>query len=428
MNDTNDTNDTNDRVRALVDARPLFSSMRPADLERAVRIGDGVYMSYGCSNAYMVTTGSGRVVINTGMGWEAPVHKRVFDQAGAGPTTHILLTQGHVDHVGGVRLFKETGTETLAQRNNLACQADDARIAGARLRLAEIWFSSTLARATELAKQNSALFGQDIPVPDRLFDDQHAFEVGGTRFELHATPGGETTDSCVVWLPERRLCFSGNAFGPLFPHFPNFNTLRGDKYRFVEPYLDALRRVRALAPEVLVTGHFQPIVGAALIDECLQRLHDAVEHVHGETLRGINAGKDIIDLVRSVRLPDSLYVGQGYGKVSWAVRTLWESYIGWFRQQSTTELYPVSHREAYRDLVDLAGREPALARLRERLRDRRWVHALHLCEALLECDPGDADARAAAIEAHQGLLDDGGADNFWEAGWLRSEMSRLRGG
>jgi hypothetical protein len=39
----------------------------------------------------------------------------------------------------------------------------------------------------------------------------------------------------VVWLPEHRVALVSNLFGPLFPHFPNLNTIRGDKYRFVEP-------------------------------------------------------------------------------------------------------------------------------------------------------------------------------------------------
>jgi len=38
-----------------------------------------------------------------------------------------------------------------------------------------------------------------------------------------------------------------NLFGPLFPHFPNFNTLRGDKYRFPVPYMKNSGRSRLLA-------------------------------------------------------------------------------------------------------------------------------------------------------------------------------------
>ena len=47
------------------------------------------------------------------------------------PLRYILLTQGHVDHVGGVAHFQEPGTQVIAQENNRSCQRDDERIAGA---------------------------------------------------------------------------------------------------------------------------------------------------------------------------------------------------------------------------------------------------------------------------------------------------------
>ncbi len=55
--------------------------------------------------------------------------------------------------------------------------------------------------------------------------------VGGRTIELLATPGGETTDSMVVWLPEEQICLCGNIFGPVFGHIPNLVTMRGDRYR-----------------------------------------------------------------------------------------------------------------------------------------------------------------------------------------------------
>ena len=107
---------------------------------------------------------------------------------------------------------------------------------------------------------------------------------------------------------------------------------------------------------MLITGRHDPIVGADLIDASLARLHGAVDHVHRATLDGINAGTDVLTLMREIDLPTELRVGQGYGKVPWAVRTFWESYVGWFRLQSSTELYPVDPREATAELAGLLGR------------------------------------------------------------------------
>ena len=106
-----------DIVRQLVESRPDFFQNRIANQDRVVKINDFISMSIGLSNAYMVATPAGRVIINTGMGFEALTHKKVFDAECPGPTPYIVLTQGHVDHVGGVSLFREEGTQLIAQRN-----------------------------------------------------------------------------------------------------------------------------------------------------------------------------------------------------------------------------------------------------------------------------------------------------------------------
>ena len=105
-----------DPVRDLVNQRPWGDDvLRAASAPEASEVAPGIYMSPGTSNAYMVLTAGGRVIVNTGLGFEALVHKRNFDAVSTLPTTHILVTQGHVDHVGGVGLFREPGTRFIAQ-------------------------------------------------------------------------------------------------------------------------------------------------------------------------------------------------------------------------------------------------------------------------------------------------------------------------
>jgi len=372
----------------------------------------------------LVLTDGGRIIVNTGMGFEAPHHKRVFDAVRPGPTYHIVTTQAHVDHVGGVDLFKEPETTYVAQANNPACQADDKRIQGLRMRTAGIWFDTLGADARRIAEQNPGVsMRQSQPTPDITFDQRLGLNVDGLRVELLAAVG-ETVDCAVVWLPEHRVALVSNLFGPLFPHFPNLNTIRGDKYRFVEPQLATNRMVRALRPDVLVTGRHGPIVGADLIEASLERLHDAVEYVHRRTLEGFNEGIDVWTLMREIRLPPELRVGQGYGKVSWAVRTLWETYVGWFKLQSTTELYPDSSVAALAELVDAAGVDAALERAEAALARGDAVVAVRLGEAVAAAAPDEPRLRALMAGAHRHLLDHGGDVSFWENGWLTDQLAR----
>jgi len=409
----------------LFRSRPGGFDIRPAATPRAMRINDFIYLSEGFSNAFLVVTPAGRVIVNTGMGFEAPVHKRNFDAVSTAPTRYIILTQGHVDHVGGVDYFREPGTDVIAQANNRYQQEDDARLREFRAARSGFAFADTVLAGIERASREfGALPPQAVPTPTITFADRHDLDIGGLRLELLATPGGETTDSLVIWLPDHGICFAGNLFGALFGHFPNLVTIRGDRYRDALRFIESLDRVRALEPELLLVGHHDPIRGKGVIRDELLRLRGAVQYVHDATVDGMNAGKDVYTLMGEIVLPPELEVGEGYGKVSWSVRAIWETYSGWFHHHSTTELYDVPPWSVHADLVDLAGGAEAIAeRARAKLEAGAPLEALHLAEIALSA----ADHRAAlevALDAHERLETQ--SENFWLTSWLRRHTKLLR--
>ncbi len=414
-------------VDRLIDERPGRELLHPDYDEEARELCDFIYRSAGTSASYMLTTGHGRVIVNTGMGWEAPHHKHLFDAVCAGPTSFIVTTQGHVDHVGGVSLFREPATRYVAQANNQSCQADDARLPNFRAGTALTWFPKLPQQMRAFAQRYPGVSkGQDVPSPDLTFEKRMSLKVDDLDLEMIAMPGGETIDSLAVWLPQHRIAILSNLFGPLFPHFPNFNTLRGDKYRFPVPYMRNTQRLRALRPKMLITGRGMPIEGEELIDACLGRLHDAVDHVHRETLAGMNAGKDLYTIMQEVELPPQLRVGQGYGKVPWGVRTIWESYTGWFDRRSSADMYPSDPNVATSELAAIAGVSSIVERARARMEDGDFATTIRLAEAALSIAPDHPEPVGLLVDVHEALLDDGGDVSFWENGWLETELARWR--
>ncbi|CPR10939.1 metallo-beta-lactamase [Mycobacterium bohemicum DSM 44277] len=402
--------------------RPGAEAMRPAAAERAEQIAPGLWCSPGLSNAYLLTTDDGRVVVNTGMGFEGPVHRANFDAVDASPVRYIIFTQGHVDHVGGLDSVRDPDTTVVAQANWRMWRDDNERLLPYRASRSAFAFKDTLATGIQAIQRRlgtGRLAGQSVATVDLEFEDSLTLEVGGRRLELISVPGGETTDSLVVWLPHERICLCGNTFGPLFGHIPNLVTVRGDRYRDACEAIAAVERVRELQPELLVTGHFDPIAGAERIDAELTRLREAIRYVHDQTVEGMNAGKDVRTLMREITLPPDREVGQGYGKVAWDVRAIWENYSGWFHHASTTELYPIGFDAVAADIVELAGADALLARARGHLDARRPLQAIHLAELVPPDHPGARDLLRAA---HEALL--AASENFWETAWLKNQIAR----
>ncbi len=384
--------------------------------QEAVAINDHIFMSRGISNSYLVTTSEGDVQINTGMYFEAPEIKRRFGQVSNGPLEVIVFTQGHSDHVGGWSQFDAPGVETIAQANHA-----DVREYWSRLQ-------------PFYTRRTGKLWSRDITNVDRsyqppepkvttTFIDRHAFSLGGRHFELHSTPGGETTDSLIVWLPDERMAFTGNLMGPLFGHIPNLYTVRGDKYRSGLAYIHSLDVLLSLTPQILVTGHGEPIRGAEEIGERVTKVRDATRYIRDRTIDGMNAGVDLWTLMGRVTLPPELDVPQGHGKVPWLVRATWEEHAGWFRFESTTELYDVPPSAIWDELTEAAGGIGVLTALADsHLRGGRPLHALQYTDMILTQAPTAQDALQLKLAALRQLLEASGRENFSEVRWLEAEI------
>src|SRR2546429_1140278 len=164
--------------------------MAGAGNQDAIPVGDRIFMSKGIANSYRLITDDGDLMINTGLHLEAPEIAARFARVSSNPLRTIIFTQGHPDHVWGWSEFDRPGVETIAHANHT-----DVR---------EYWRRLHPFYARRIAKLWARFTGDiDIsylppePVLTTTFVDTHTFVLGDRRFELLATPGGETTDSLV---------------------------------------------------------------------------------------------------------------------------------------------------------------------------------------------------------------------------------------
>lgn len=405
--------------------RPGAEAITAATGDPAVALDECIWVSRGVSNSYAVATNNGRLIVNTGLSLEGPFHRRAFDQFCSDPTRAIIITQGHADHWGGVGSFRESQTDVFMGADYGIWRDDNARLFNFRSRNTSFGFE----RVTSAVRANAGLLDistvdMSFPEPTVVVKDHFTGQIDGRDVELIPTPGGETTDSLVVWLPQEHVLFTGNLFGPLFGHVPNLSTIRGDRYRDPLMYIESLNTVLSLNPSRLLTGHFDPIQGADRIATEVTAMRDAMQWVHDRTIEGMEAGKDVHRLMTEITLPAKFDLGEGYGKTSWNVRSIWEMYSGWFHHSSTTELYAVPPSTVAADLIEAAGSKAILAKARARLAGGEPLPTIHLVEIVLSSDPADSEARALALEAHEALACT--STNFWEKAWLNKMITYYR--
>ena len=385
----------------------------------AVAISDFIHMSFGVTNSYLITTADRPVVVNAGSEQEARrAHLPRYQRIDPRPPAYIITTQSHRDHMGGVPVLAGPDTRWVAHGNSTRWRADVRMLHDVYLRRRNVLWSTVLNDVVELGNRA----GPDRE-PDLLVGDSWATEVGGRRFELLATPGGETTDSLVVWLPDDGAVFTSNLLGPVFGGMPNLATLRGDKLRSAQQFVSSLERVRDLEPELLITGHGDPVRGAGTIRAELDRIRDAIQYVHDRTVEGMLAGKSLTEVMAEAEPPEDLRLPEAHGKASWNARSIWHEYLGWFLMESTTELYPVPTSSVAADLVELAGASTLAARARAHVDEGRPVESLHLSDVVLHADPGHRGALDARLDALQELLKRSRSENLSEVMWLRSQIS-----
>ena len=394
---------------------------RPIEIKQ---VADNVYLATGVGNVMMITTDEGNVLFDTGLVLQTPKQLKALREVSDAPIHTIVLSHSHADHIGGTRFYAEEQTRIIAHRQFEEEQRYLSELEPyqyGRNRTLFPWMPAWEDRP-DIAMMRYGGIEPTVTVDDW---ETFSFTLGGVEFQVFGTPGAEGADNVVLWLPEQKILFSGDFFGPQFPQFPNVFTMRGEKIRKPMEYVKSLDFLIPLNPEIVVPSHLDPSHGAGQIRADMQRIRDAVQYVHDETVAGMNAGKTVYQLMQEINLPPELELVQNHGKVDWAVRSIWDYYMTWFHFDSTTELYPVPASDIYADLAALAGNEGLLSLGQNYLHRDEPVKALHVVEVVLAGEPTNRDALMQRQQALVALLEaaEAGLRNDYEIYWLQSRMA-----
>jgi alkyl sulfatase BDS1-like metallo-beta-lactamase superfamily hydrolase len=394
---------------------PITLVREGADQKEALKINEAIYQAIGFGNTFLVTTSEGNVIIDTSIANRAPQHVKLLKAVSSAPVKYIILTHGHGDHTGGIALWKEPDTKIIAQKNFAEFLHYQTRLAGFFALRNSAQFSLPRPAVSEWAGNYGAKIQANV-----LFDDKYEFTLGGVKFEIFHTPG-ETPDHLTVWIPKYQAAFTGDNF---YGSFPNIYTLRGTQPRWALDYTNSLNKVLALKPELVIPSHGRAIAGNAEITRQLARYRDAIQYVHDETVKGMNAGKDVFTLMNEIKLPPALNIGESYGKLSWSVRGIYEGYAGYFDLNPAT-MYEKPASSVHADVVKLAGGAEAVIKLaQDKLAAGDGIGTLHLTDMVLTAEPTNRKALETRLKALELLVSK--CSNTNERGWLDYSISEAK--
>jgi alkyl sulfatase BDS1-like metallo-beta-lactamase superfamily hydrolase len=236
--------------------------------------------------------------------------------------------------------------------------------------------------------------------PDETYRDALTLDVGGVRLELRHDRG-ETDDHTWVWAPASRTLCTGDLFIWASPNCGNPQKVQ----RYAKDWAAALRTMAGLGAETLLPGHGLPIVGVDRVRESLQSTAELLEVLHDDTLRMMNAGARLDDILHTVRAPKSLldkpYLRPIYDEPEFVIRNVWRLYGGW-HDGNPAHLKPAPDAALAAEVATLAGGPERLAaRAHEHVAAGDLRLAGHLVEWAAAAAPEDKDVQRARAEVFE---------------------------
>ncbi len=186
------------------------------------------------------------------------------------PVTALINTHHHADHTNGNFMFAPGATIIAHEK----CRKEV---------MAAQW-----PRTTPMFPNTD--FGNCPMTPPTLtFRDELSAWVDDLELRLFFVGPAHTTNDVAVWVPERKVLFTGDVVFNGGTPFALFGSLDG--------WLEALDRFEALGVETVVPGH-GPVSGP----EVFGRVRAYVHFVQAAARKGLAANADLADVARDLDL------------------------------------------------------------------------------------------------------------------------------
>ncbi len=337
-----------------------------------------VYSITTFGNVGFIVTEEGVVVVDTAVHQFGEIIRNDIRKVTDAPIHSIIYTHGHYDHAFGVWALLKDAEERgdpkpriIAHENVVKRFNRYRKLQGQQEFINRIQFS---------VPEGTSAVPKEYHYPDLTYHDRLSFRLGGLTFELRFGMG-ETDDATWIWIPEKKVVFSGDFLLWSFPNLGNPFKVQ----RYETEWADALEQMASLHPQILVPGHGPVIRGEKIQKVCLNTAR-ALRYLHEEVVKRLNKGAWIEQILEEVQLPEELakksYLAPIYGCPTFAIHAIYRRYAGWY-DGNPSHLFPSKTADIAKEVVKLTGTEALLNRAKELRKAGEIQLALHLVDFII---------------------------------------------
>ncbi len=374
--------------------------------QELTEIDDNLAVVESFSHVWVVRTADGLVLFDASGAPAAPKVLTAIRKWSNDPIHTIVVTHGHIDHVGGVASILADAASrgdrrpvVVGHRNVAPRLARYRSTNGYNTTINQRQFRPGMKLGMSITDAGPFV-PEGTPDPDVDFDDSMTLTVGDDRFVLRHDKGETDDHAWTLWEGHDTL-FVGDF---LIWNFPNCGNPQ-KVLRYPAEWAAALRRMAAVRPEVVGPAHGLPLFGTQRADRVLESTASALEGLVSGVIELLNQDASLDEVLHTVTVPAETlalpWLKPFYDEPEFVVRNIWRTYGGWW-DRNPAHLHPAPEASVAAEVVALAGGvEPVVRRVVELMATGDLRTAGELIEFAVRVDP----ANGAAHEVRALLYD-----------------------
>jgi len=303
------------------------------------------------------------------------------------PIKYIIYSHGHFDHCFGYSPFLKEIEENQWERPQIIAHENLLNRFKKYKELDEYhnWINSMQFKSI-VGKQERATSAQDTLNPTIIIksNETFTFELDGLTFEIYHDMG-ETDDSIWMFLPEKKVLFTGDLMISSYPNVGNPYKVQ----RYPKHWALAMEKMQKKEADYLVPGHGPLIRGKKQVDDVLSITAEAMYFVHDEVVKRMNQGKwfeqiynEMLDIYPE-KFKKHAYLRPVYGCFQFAIHATYRLYHGWYDTGNPTDLFPSKSKDIAKEFLKLNSVENYYNHAKELFEEGQLQLALHIIDIVI---------------------------------------------